>query len=612
MDVDETLRRAAQQLSASLAEEPIPNAPRPTRRSWVVAVVGALVTLTTVGGIAVLMRGDSSPQGGIDSVSSTTVSSSTTTTLPTTAGDIQFVSDEHGFEITYPADWYRSDEILAPALTSPPQGIEEVLSLGTYPLRPGGAKCPHVPLNALLDLGSDDVLISIILGNQGTGDPWPAAFGTSSFLPAPDAGDAPIDARTCSGRSDLGYHFGVFTLDGRQVQIFVALGDGVDDATRTQTWGILDSFTWAHPSGDLPQPIVTPFATEQPVPLRVLAVRPNSPSLVVLDFSAGTTTRYPPSVHALPLDATDGAVMTPNREMIIWTNGVAHLFTDSLGVADADLGPNPPRSISGIAPSLRVVPSPDGRRAWLVQPGIGYGTDHYPTLAELIELPDGRRLQSYEADTNAFPVAATSTGLVLNTHVWFDTGDGFTIQPGSERVIHLGEDGNVAEVGSGWAIAASDSIVIRLAHQSDQPDGDLHRSNILILSDADGANEFVIAKPFDGAWFDLGGPSIPSDAMPLRTTSPDGSTVLVGLGEGLDVNGSPTRSVLVAIDIDDGTSRIIAEFNGAPPPTTWSADGQWIALLDSDDIQLINAANPDIVTTFTNVIPPDHFVFAAG
>ncbi len=246
MDVDETLRRAAQQLGASIAEGPIPDAPRPTRRTWLVVAVAAAVTLGTVGGIAVLMRGGGSPQAGIDTSSSTTVSPSTTTTIPTTARDIRFVSEEHGFEITYPADWYRSDEILAPALTSPPQGIEEVLSLGTYPLRPGGAECPHVPLNALLDLGSDDVLISIILGNQGTGDPWPAAFGTSSFLPAPGAGDAPIDAQTCSGRVDLDFHFGVFALDGRQVQVFVASGDGVDDVTQTQAWRILDSFAWTN------------------------------------------------------------------------------------------------------------------------------------------------------------------------------------------------------------------------------------------------------------------------------------------------------------------------------------------------------------------------------
>jgi hypothetical protein len=244
MDVDERLRRAAHQLSASLAGERIPDTPRPARHAWMSAVVGALVTLGTVGGAAMLLM-DGSPRVGLESVSSTTESSFTATTLPPAADVIQFVSDEHGFEITYPADWYRADEILAPALTSPPQQLEEVLSLGTFPLRPGGVECPHVPVNALLDLGSDDVLVSIILGNQGTGDRWPTAFGAASFLPTPAAGDAPIDAQTCSGRSDLDYHVGVFALDGRQVQIFVAFGAGVDDTTRAQTWGILDSFTWA-------------------------------------------------------------------------------------------------------------------------------------------------------------------------------------------------------------------------------------------------------------------------------------------------------------------------------------------------------------------------------
>ncbi len=151
-----------------------------------------------------------------------------------------YTSEEHGFEIAYPVDWYQADEILAPGLTSPPQQIEEVLSLGTYPLRPGASRCPNIPENALLDLGPEDVLISIVLGN-GSGDaPWPNAFGPDSFLPT----DVPIDAQTCIGQPDLDARWGSFDLDGRGVDIFVAFGKFATPEKRIQTWQVLDSFTW--------------------------------------------------------------------------------------------------------------------------------------------------------------------------------------------------------------------------------------------------------------------------------------------------------------------------------------------------------------------------------
>jgi len=155
-------------------------------------------------------------------------------------GSNSYVNDEHGFEIEYPANWYLADEILAPALTSPPQRIEEVLSLGTYPLRPGASRCPNIPENALLDLGPEDVLISIVLGD-GSGDaPWPDAFGPDSFLPV----DVPIDAQTCIGQPDLDARTGSFNLDDRSVQVFVAFGKFATPEKRLQTWQILDSFTW--------------------------------------------------------------------------------------------------------------------------------------------------------------------------------------------------------------------------------------------------------------------------------------------------------------------------------------------------------------------------------
>ena len=155
-------------------------------------------------------------------------------------------------------------------------------------------------------------------------------------------------------------------------------------------------------------PVASPLRIDERIPLRILAVRPNNPRLAVIDFDAHSTTIYAPGVHSLPLDATDGAVMTPNREVVIWTLGAARLFTGRLNEPGVVLGGEPPRETDGFAPTLRVVPTPKGELAWLVQPGISYGdSDYHPTLVSLIDLSTGRVLMNAQADANSFPVAAT-------------------------------------------------------------------------------------------------------------------------------------------------------------------------------------------------------------
>jgi hypothetical protein len=359
--------------------------------------------------------------------------------------------------------------------------------------------------------------------------------------------------------------------------------------------------------------LILPISLDEPVALKVLAVRPNNPSLAVIDLFERTTTVYPPGVHALPLDSTDGAVSTPDRNWIIWTNGVARLLTDSLDRVDVVLGPSPPREITGYAPALRVIPTPDGDRAWLVQPGITSGTDNYPTLVDLVDVDDASILLSVEADRASFPVGATDTGLVLNVHEWFDTGDGFVTEPGTEFTFHLLEDGTTIPIGEGVAIAASPTRVVRLACEPDPTGCDPYgRANRLLISAPDGSGEIEVAKPFDGTWLNIGGPMIPSDAMPFQTTSPDGSEMLVSLGADLDPNHVPSQSALVAVNLADGSVRTIAEVEGRTPFATWSSDGEWIALLWRQDITLINSANPQLRVDLEGVVPEDHWPLAAG
>lgn len=388
--------------------------------------------------------------------------------------------------------------------------------------------------------------------------------------------------------------------------IFAACSsDGAVPTTETSETTATSSSTTQPPRSSTTEspsePSATPIPIEEPVSLRVLAVRGNNPpSLAVVDLSEGETTIYEMGVHALSADPVDGAVATPEGDWIIWSSGIAYRFSDSLDTVGAKLGPDPPRQISGYAPALRVIPTPDGTRAWLVQPGITYGSENHPTLVDLVTLDDAASLLSVEVDGSAFPIASTNTGLVLNTHRWLDTGDGFVTEPGSETIIHLTDDGATSQVGNGWAIAASPTRIARTANGE------------LVISDPDGDNQVQVTKPIEGSWIDLGGPMVPSDAMPLQTVSPDESQLAVSIGQDLDANGNPPYSELIAVDLSDGSTRTLSQFNGRTPNATWSADGEWIALLSPDDITLINATDPNNTQSLEDVIPDYHYPLAAG
>lgn len=378
---------------------------------------------------------------------------------------------------------------------------------------------------------------------------------------------------------------------------------------RTNTEGCstgtgLVTTTTEPPTGPSRTPsVVTALPVTPAVPIRVLAVRPNNPSLAILDFEVGTMTVYRPRAHALPLDAVDGAVAAPNGDLIIWTQGVARLFTDTLAAVETELGPVDLRQISGFAPALRVVPSPDGDLVWVVQPGLpslGSSRPDYPTLVELVALPSGERLASYEVDPNAFPIGATTSGLVLNTETLIDTGDGWISEPASEQILHLLLDGTLVNLFQGHAIAVTPSAVAILNGER------------LVIGSADGGGSHDIPKPGPGAWDAVGGPGIPSDAMPLQTVSPDGSMLLVALIEAPDVNGTPAKSTLFVVDLETNVTTTIDHYEGPPPLATWSRDGQWIVLIDNRDIELISRTDPQNRFTLPSVVPEEHWVLAAG
>jgi hypothetical protein len=138
-------------------------------------------------------------------------------------------NDQIGFEVTYPEDWIRADTNLTPALGTP----HEILSLGTYPLTPGGKACidAYLPGNALAALEANDVFITVQEESAGPGFPRrPDTFEPANArlvvedLPACDQ-YPPIPMR--------GWWF-AFQDHGRGLYAFLAIGRDV--APESETW----------------------------------------------------------------------------------------------------------------------------------------------------------------------------------------------------------------------------------------------------------------------------------------------------------------------------------------------------------------------------------------
>jgi outer membrane protein assembly factor BamB len=349
-------------------------------------------------------------------------------------------------------------------------------------------------------------------------------------------------------------------------------------------------------------PSVTPLQVEQSVPLTIFTARGNTADAAVVDLAAATTTVLNSDTAAWT-SQPQGAVLTPSREFVVWTDEPAvYVFTSDLTDPELEIRPES-NLVSSFAPALRVIPTPHGDALWVVQPGVAYGTINVPTRVELFELSTGDRLATFEVEPNAFPAGATDAGLVLNTERLVDTGDGWVAEPGSEQVIVADTAGTVTEVGPGRAIAtAAETIVRRVCAPDDQYDCDLWI----------GDSGVAVARRGDGTWQPVGGPAIPSETMPLPAISPDGTTLLIGFGEDPDINGTPARVTLYTIDLANSSTHQIATFQNGYPLATWSADGQWIAVIGSRDITMYKADNPTSSFVVANAIPENHYPLAAG
>ena len=153
-------------------------------------------------------------------------------------GWLSYEDPDHGFSVHYPAGWTRSDRSLTPQLVDP----AEILSVGTFPMRPGGPNCVQFPVNAITDLGPGDALISILereRGDVGAYPPRPEAFG-------PQYGSDGDESRHClDAPKEFSHWWIAFSDQGRAFYAYVAMGSEVTDQRRDEAWAILDSLRFS-------------------------------------------------------------------------------------------------------------------------------------------------------------------------------------------------------------------------------------------------------------------------------------------------------------------------------------------------------------------------------
>jgi hypothetical protein len=173
----------------------------------------------------------------------TTAPLDSTTPAPTVYRD-----DEDDLSVVVPPGWQVAAEPLNTWVSSP----HEILSMGTYALRPGGHAVTdfQLPSLALEDLGPNDILIWVNEAGDASGfAERPVRFEASQ----PCGGDD--WSRLCpepSGRSLRLTIAGVrawwlgFADAGRGFYVFVGMGERAyqDPARQQQAWTVLDSLSF--------------------------------------------------------------------------------------------------------------------------------------------------------------------------------------------------------------------------------------------------------------------------------------------------------------------------------------------------------------------------------
>lgn len=167
----------------------------------------------------------------------------------------------------YPAGWTSADESLAPDLFDP----REILSVGTFPLRPGGMAPTEafLPGNAIADIGPDDVFLTLqerVRSLGGSHFPTrPPGFGPGTGCPSGDAACVDGSSMALQGLRAWWIPFSD-RPSGRDFYAFVAMGEEAyrDPARSAAGWRVLDSLAFdpEEQLTELPPPIRDDYRSE--------------------------------------------------------------------------------------------------------------------------------------------------------------------------------------------------------------------------------------------------------------------------------------------------------------------------------------------------------------
>lgn len=115
-----------------------------------------------------------------------------------------------------------------------------MLSLATYPLRSGGKRCSHIPVNALNDLGPQDAVLYMQEPEYVENlPPRPATFSVQFSTASEYAFEVSIFR--CLKAKNLMYAMVPFEDEGRNFFAFLAIGLQASDETRKELLSVLNS-----------------------------------------------------------------------------------------------------------------------------------------------------------------------------------------------------------------------------------------------------------------------------------------------------------------------------------------------------------------------------------
>lgn len=344
MNLDRRLKEAAEELRAEAEGQPPPDLHRSLglRVTFIAQIAVAAVAVIA---LVMFASNDTNEEPPVAS-SSTTTSIATTTTVEESTNKTISPPPVAEWVVSYPATWDRVDNDLV--ATIDPSDTSSLI-LATFPIRLGDRTCPHIPTLALQDLGSQDVLISVLFikFESHLHELWPdSGFSESDFT----VFDGEVDASTCSGRADLEVWTGP-TTQPAGVTAFVAFGSDVDATRRDEAWAIVQSLrpqASAHESFGPVCAVTTPgpFALTPPPPWKPL---PSDPASAWW----GTDDLW------VPLDV-DG--MYTIRKSVWWSQN----FTDAGRESQPDIGvtyerlDGVGRPIFGGSPGTNASTAPDG------------------------------------------------------------------------------------------------------------------------------------------------------------------------------------------------------------------------------------------------------------